>query len=280
MGGKLSVNLLLKANFFRLWRSVSFWATLAVMAAVSLLELALTAGAVRQGVPVPLENRYGIFVLVSSVVLSAFCSLYVGAEYSDGAVRNKLTVGHSRAAVYLANLMVCAAAGVLACLAYILPMLAFGIPIMGMFTIPLASILWFTLCGFIMTGAMCALYTMIAMLNQNKAVVAVICIFAAYFLLFLGIYMNSRLAEPLMIPAREYVENGQIVVQEAMPNAGYVPGAKRKVFEILYDLPGCQAVELLSEMKACPVRLPLVSLLAAAFSTAAGMAVFRKKDLK
>ena len=84
MGGKLSVNLLLKANFFRLWRSVSFWATLAVMAAVSLLELALTAGAVRQGVPVPLENRYGIFVLVSSVVLSAFCSLYVGAEYSDG----------------------------------------------------------------------------------------------------------------------------------------------------------------------------------------------------
>lgn len=271
---------LLHANFFRLWRSAAFWGMLAVMAAVSLVELALTAGAVRQGVPVPLENRYGIFVLMSGVVLAAFCSLYIGAEYSDGTVRNKLAVGHSRTAVYLANLTACAAAGVLACLAYILPMLALGIPMMGTFTIALPSVLWFTLCGFIMTWALCALFTMIAMLNQNKAVVAIICIFLAYFLLFLGIYMNARLSEAAMIPAREYVENGRIMVQEAMPNPGYVRGVKRKLFEVLYTLPGCQAVALLAEMEGYPVRLPLVSLLAAVLSTGAGAAVFRKKDLK
>lgn len=280
MGGQWNVNLLLKANFYRLWRSASFWAALAVMAAASLVELALTAGAVRGGIPVPLENRYGIFVLVGSIVLSAFCSLYTGAEYSDGTIRNKLSAGHSRAAVYLANLAVCAAAGVLACLAYILPMLALGVPVMGTFTIPLTSVLWFTLCGFLMTGAMCALFTMTAMLNQNKAVTAVICITLAYFLLFLGIYFNSRLTEAAMIPAREYVENGQIMVQEAMPNPGYVQGVKRTIFEALYTLPGCHAVELLSEMEACPIRLPLASLGTAAASTWAGVVVFRKKDLK
>lgn len=280
MGGKLSINLLLKANFFRLWRSASFWAALAVMAVVSLVELAFTADAVRQGVSVPLENRYGIFVLVSGVVISAFCSLYIGSEYSGGAIRNKLAVGHGRAAVYLANLTVCAAAGVMACLAYILPVLALGPPIMGMFTIPLPSVLWFTLCGFIMTGAMCALFTMIAMLNQSKAVVAIISISLAYFLLFTGIYLNARLTEPSIIPAREYVENGRIMVQAAAPNPAYVQGVKRKIFEVLYDLPGCQAVELLSEMEACPVRLPLVSLFAAAVSTGTGVAAFRRKDLK
>ena len=52
----------------------------------------------------------------------------------------------------------------------------------------------------------------------------IICIFLAYILLFLGIYLNSRLTEPEMIPAREYVENGQIFVQEARPNPGYVRG--------------------------------------------------------
>ena len=60
-----------------------------------------------------------LFVLMSGVVLSAFCSLFVGAEYSDGTIRNKIAVGHSRAAVYLANLVTCSAAGVLICLGYI-----------------------------------------------------------------------------------------------------------------------------------------------------------------
>ena len=121
---------------------------------------------------------------------------------------------------------------------------------------------------------------MIAMLNQNKAVVAIICIFLAYFLLFLGIYLNSRLTEQAVIPAREYIENGQIMVREAMPNPAYVQGVKRTIFECLYDLPGCQAVQLLATSDACPVRLPLVSLLGGAVSTVVGIACFRKKDLK
>ncbi len=198
-----------------------------------------------------------LFVLMSGVVLSAFCSLFVGAEYSDGAIRNKIAVGHSRVAVYLANLVTCSAAGVLVCLGYILPMTAAGIPLMGGFTLPLASVLWFTLCAFLMTAALCAIFTMLALLNQNKAVVAVVCISLAYFLLFLGIYFNSRLTEQAVIPAREYIENGQILVREAMPNPAYVQGFKRKIFEALYVLPGCQAVQLLATATAvCPIRLP------------------------
>lgn len=280
MRGKLSVNLLLKANFFRLWRSASFWVAMAVMAAVSLVELGLSAHAVGQGIPVPLENRYAIFALITGIVLSAFCSLFIGEEYSSGAVRNQITAGHSRAAVYLANLAVCAAAGAMACFAYILPLLAGGIPIMGPFTQSWQSVIWFTVCAVIMTAALCAVFTLIAMLNQNKAVTAVISITTAYFLLFLGIYLNNRLTEQAVIPAREYVENGRIMVQAAMPNPAYVQGVKRICFEILYCIPGCQAVQLLEEMKACPIRLPLASLGTAAASALVGAAAFRRKDLK
>lgn len=280
MNNSLRVNLLLRANFSRLWRSASFWTAAAVMFAIGVFELAAGSQAVAFGVEGILDNRYMIFVLLSGVVLSAFCSLFVGAEYSDGVIRNKLAVGHARASVYLANLMVCSAAGVLACLSYILPMTAVGIPLLGPFVMSGASILWFTLCAFLMTAALCAVFTMIAMLNQNKAAVAVICIFLAYFLLFLGIYFNSRLTEPAIIPAREYIESGQILVREAMPNPAYVQGVKRAIFALLYDLPGCQAVQLVAEAEACPVRLPLLSLGAAAVSTGAGLALFRRKDLK
>ena len=280
MSAKLSINLLLRANFFRLWRSASFWTAVSVMFGIGVFELAVGVHARQQGTPVPLDNRYMLFVLMSGVVLSAFCSLFVGAEYSDGAIRNKIAVGHSRANLYLANLATCSVAGVLVCLGYILPMTAAGIPLMGGFTLPPASVLWFTLCAFLMTAALCAIFTMLALLNQNKAVVAVVCISLAYFLLFLGIYFNSRLTEQAVIPAREYIENGQILLREAEKNPAYVSGLKRTVFQALYCLPGCQAVQLVAEAENCPWSLPLISALCAIGSTAAGLALFRRKDLK
>lgn len=250
------------------------------MFGAGVFELAVGMNARRQGNPVPLDNRYMLFVLMSGVVLAAFCSLFVGAEYSDGTIRNKIAVGHSRANLYLANLVTCAAAGVLVCLGYILPITSAGVPLMGGFELPLPSILWFTLCALLMAASLCAVFTMVALLNQNKAVVAIICIFLAYFLLFLGIYLNSRLTEQAIIPAQEYIENGQILVREAMPNPSYVQGIKRTIFEILYDLPGCQAVQLVATAEACPVRLPLVSLGTIAVSTGIGLALFWRKDLK
>ena len=52
------------------------------------------------------------------LVAAVFISLFVGSEYSDGTIRNKLVVGHSRMRIYLANLIVCSIACVLISLAY------------------------------------------------------------------------------------------------------------------------------------------------------------------
>ena len=194
------MNLLLKANFSRLWKDGAFWASLAVMAGVGLFEVAVGVSARRQGISVPLENRYFVLALMPGIVLSAFCSLFVGGEYSGGTIRNKITVGHTRDAVYLASLCTCIAAGGLACLAYIVPMVVLGIPLLGIFQMELGAVVWFTLCVFVMTGSLCAVFTLIAILNQNRAVTAIICITLAYFLLFLGIYLNSRLTELEIIP--------------------------------------------------------------------------------
>lgn len=272
---------LLCANFFRLWRSAAFWVSVAVMFAIGVFEVVISGQPKLLGAEGILDNRYMIFVLLSGVVLSAFCSLFAGVEYSDGTMRNKIIAGHSRAAVYLSCLAACSAAGVMVCCGYILPVIVFGVPLLGPFVTEIPALLWFTICAFIMTAALCAVFTMIVMLNQNKAPAAIICIFLAYFLLFLGIYLNSRLTEQAVIPAREYIENGQILVREAMPNPEYVQGVKRMIFECVYDLPGCQAVQLLAEAgDGCPVRLPLISLLAGTVCTLVGLAMFRRKDLK
>ena len=103
---------LLAAGLFRLWRSKSFYATLAVMAAVGAVEpilgytamLDLAAGGAADAF-ISLDSRYLLFPFLSGILLSVFCALFVGAEHSDGAMRNKLAAGHRRGTVYLSNLM-------------------------------------------------------------------------------------------------------------------------------------------------------------------------------
>lgn len=271
---------LLSANFLRLRKSRALWIAVAVMAAACGFELVVGYTAARQGADVTLDSRYAIVVLISGVVCSAFCAVFVGTEYSDGTLRNKITAGHKRWEICLANLVTSAAAGVLICLGYVVPAVAAGIPLLGSFQLELPVLLHFTLCTLFMTACLCAVFTIISLLEPNKTAAAIICIFLAYFLLFLGIYLNAQLAEPRVIPPREYIQDGQILLQQAMPNPAYVEGAKRIIFETLYHLPGCQAVKLAAEIEECSWYPPLVSLLFTAVFSAAGMFLFQRKDLK
>lgn len=279
---------LLSAGFLRLWRSRSFWVCLGVMAGVGVFEavsgwramMDLRSSGVADAI-VSLDSRYFIFPFLSGILLSPFCALFTGAEYSDGTIRNKLSVGHTRAAVYFSNLVLCVTAGILFCLGYIAAVLAAGFPLLGPMRTPFPVVLWYTFCAVAMTSALAALFTMIAMLCQSKAITAVICIFLAYFLLFLGIYLNNRLSEPETYPEQQYVQDGQIVTAAAHPNPNYVRGGKRAVYQFLYDLPGCQAVQLATTIDTgAPPRLPLYSLAAVLLSTGSGILLFRRKNLK
>ena len=187
------------AHLLRLRRSRTFWISMGIMAASGALEALLGYGAMvellRSGVEdafVSLDSRYVLFHFIAGLLLSVFCALFTGAEYSDGAMRRKLAAGHSRAVVYLSHLALSVMVGVLLCLGYIAAVLAVGLPLLGPLQIPASTILFFTLCAFVMTAALAALFTLISMLCQNKAVTAVASIFLAYFLLFLGIFFNSQ----------------------------------------------------------------------------------------
>lgn len=125
-----------------------------------------------------------MYTLWTGIVLSVFCSLFIGTEYSDGTIRNKIIVGHTRTAVYLSNLVVCMTAGVFICLSCVAASLLVGIPLLGYFQSDIRILLLLLLCSFVMSFAYAGIFTLIAMLNQNKAIVAVFCILGAFILLF------------------------------------------------------------------------------------------------
>lgn len=276
---------LLRANFARLWKDRMFWLCIGVMAAIAICVCAnfyYEINVAEYKLTVTLDDALFTWSVLIGGFAAAFCSLFLGVEYSDGTIRNKLMVGHRRAAIYLANLVTCLAACLLMAACYMVCFSAIGIPLFGLPAAGLAVLAKVLLGCVMVTAVFAALFTAVAMACQNKAAVAVICLIAYFALLFVSMFIQGRLEEPEMWDSYYYLsENGELVRGEAEPNPHYVSGFKREVCEFLDELlPVGQALQLVNLQPEHPVRQLGYSALLVLLSTFAGLAVFRKKDLK
>ena len=129
--------------------------------------------------------------------------------------------------------------------------------------------------------AFTALFTLIAMLCQNKAHTTAGCILLTFTLLFAGVYISSTLEEPEYLAAYSYTENGVTVEEPEQKNPYYISGVKRQVYEFLLDLtPGGQVIQI-SEMGAKkPTMLAVYDGLILLLVTGFGLVLFRREDLK
>lgn len=280
------MNKLLSAHFSRLWKSKCFLICIlfTVFTAIySSIDSYLTVQKYPSMI-VTLEDLFFTYVMLSAILLPVFCSLFLGTEFSEGTIRNKLIIGHSRSSIYLSNLVLCTAAGLLMALAHMLFSLCIGVPLLGFFdpVIPRSIIFISIGCSIVLTLANAAIYTFVAMLNQNKTVTSVICILSAFLLLMVGFYIRSRLMETEMWEPYAYVaETGEVIQEEASPNPYYVSGIKRDAYEFLNDfLPGGQACSLISLPAAHPGQMALYSGLIAIVFTGLGIYCFQRKDIK
>ncbi len=283
------MNKLIAAHFMRLKKDKCFWiCTLLTVFAAVFQNLDSYFMSKKYNFTCTLESMFFSFIMLMTMLSPVFCSLFSGTEFSDGTIRNKLAVGHNRTNVYLSSLILCGIVNILLCIAYMIPCLCLGIPLFGFFTISLKAVLIQMGCCLVLAIAYAALYTTIAMLNQNRAVTAVICIMGMFLLLFFGTLLHSRLGEPETYGPYVYVsETGELVQEEDSPNPFYVGGTRRVIYEFLDEaLPGGQTCSLSSsnsslyEESGKPVRLILYSALLSLLSTGLGIYFFRKKDIK
>ena len=72
--------------------------------------------------------------------------------------------------------------------------------------------------------AFTALFTLIAMLCQNKAHTTAGYILLTFALLFAGVYISSTLEEPEYLAAYSYTENGVTVEEPEQKNPYYISG--------------------------------------------------------
>ena len=96
---------LFSAHLFRLVRARIFYFGMAALFVMELYLLYSNHGDIVSGTA-SVDNTFFFFTMMGVIAVSAFCGLFVGAEYSSGSLRNKLITGHTKTAVYLSCLLV------------------------------------------------------------------------------------------------------------------------------------------------------------------------------
>lgn len=275
------MNKLLTASFFRLFRSKAFWLGSILMFAYGVYSPIMRyLESVEVNFPVYLEGMFFSCALFIAIIMSVFCSLFLGTEYSDGTVRNKCIVGHKRTAIYFTNLIVSCVASILILAAYCIPTFAIGLPLLGTRTGALTYVVvMFAI--FLMAFSYIALFTMICMLCHNRTISSVICILGTFILLFVGIYLNTRLEEPETYSAYEYTDTEGASFSEEIPNPYYLREAEREICAFLFDfLPGGQTIQLSRDEHDRPFLLAAYSAIICITASGAGILLFRRKDIR
>lgn len=276
---------LLRANFARLWKGKAFWFCMlfSFLDAMHTIIMRYINFKLYGDVFLPKENlpfQEVTAVFFYSAVLIGF---FVGTEYSNRTLRNKLVIGHSRTAAYFANLIVCASALIIIHTVYVLTTLLVGFLIFGNFIDAAGKFLWLYAASITVVAAFASMFIPISMLIAKKSVGITVTIITAFVLLMTAVEIDGSLNNfitdeaYILLEAQGMAEDIQLDV-----NTIEVSGTQRKIYETLYEiLPTCHAIQLqYGDMSGYPAKTPIYSVVMITITTTLGTLIFRRKDLK
>lgn len=278
---------LLAANFARLWRSRVFHVLEIFMIGYSAMIYADTY------ITVCINHKeyenWNLFffneMLCIGVALAIFVSIYIGVEYSNGTIRNKLSAGHSRVHIYAANLIVCYTAGVIACITYSVTSLILGLVLVGKET---AAGLWKPVQGMIMVLfillAYTAVFVLVSMSDMHTVRAAIVSLLLSLAILSAGLMVRQYLEMPeytVRLTTMEDEPGGTKTVEETVYNSRYLTGMKRKIYEGAdLMLPSAQMMYVVNHGISYTVKQPACMLAVSLLCTWTGIWIFRRKDIK
>lgn len=271
---------LLSANLLRLRKSVLFWGALAFSFGMGAL-MAFQFYHMSQYEGFSLDGAFFTYPILVCIITAVFIPQFFGREYSDHTVRNKVTAGLPRTTIYAANLLTGTAVSLLLCAAYMAAVAAIGTPLVGFLAMDAGLAVWMVLGSLVTMAAFCALFTFVSMVFSRKTISAAVCILGVFLLMIASIYLKSRLDAPEFYTDYSVNAAGEVVWGDLVANPQYLSGTERTVYEFFYNLlPHSQAVQYASQQSQNLGRMPLYAMAVILLSTAAGLALFRRKDLK
>lgn len=278
---------LLSAGLQRYRKSLAFWVTLMMS-----LTLGLITGVITGEDPFGnIEITYfaGLFLIIAIQI-----SLMIGIEFSNGVVRNKLTVGHGKGTVFFSELLLSL---IFSTLQFVVFYGAFAVFTSRMYSaITAMDMVLFVIGLWLLHMSYAVICTAVCyFIPYYTALTAILNIVMVLVMMFVCSDLHQKLNEPEYYRYGVYNDEGEIVNER---NPRYIPrdSAKYALLHTAYYLmPYGQLLDYeeaidyqtmkksfvlfddnMNELKIAP----LCSFLAIGVFTAAGFISFRKKDLK
>ena len=274
---------LITANFFRIRKDRFSWCVVGIIVILSLVNVFNSARSYEAmadaGYILSLEDYYFNQAPLIGAFLALLISMFLGTEFSEGTIRNKLCIGHKRNEIFLSNFISCALATIaLTSVWLLISALLFGL--IGPLEMSISEFVGCILVAMGFAVSFAALYTVIGSLSSNKAmtIIYTFAVFIIFAIAASGLY--DRLCEPEMNEGMMLVGT-QLVEMEPTPNPLYLSGAIRTVCEVALELlPTGQALLLSDVAVEYPVRAISLSAVFTIVTLLVGSMLFRRKDIK
>ena len=271
---------LLNAGFTRLRKNKIFWLLTIFSIGIALLMIYGQYSDMKNyGEVIEVEQLMFNYSTIIGIVIAIFTSLFLGVEYSDGAIRNKISIGHKRMNIYLSNLIIVTITSLFSYVLFIVAASIIGIPLFGGITMSISKLIMLLGCIFVTVMSYSSIFTFIAMMISNKTITAITTIMLAFGLMMIALTCLN------IVNAQEYIQdasmiNGEMKFEE-IKNPKYPSESKKKVCQTLLDInPAGQMFQLAGRTAPNLKVLPLYSLGIVVIFTGAGLVLFKKKELK
>lgn len=271
---------LLNAGFTRLRKNKLFWLLTIFSVGLALFMIYARYTDMKEfGDTIEVEQLMLNYSVIIGVVMAIFTSLFLGVEYSDGAIRNKISIGHKRIYIYLSNFIITTITSLFSYVLFIIIVGIIGIPLFGEITMSISQLLMIIVCMFVTVIAYSSIFTFFAMIISNKTITAIVNIMLAF-----GLTMTALTCLNIL-NTQEYIQetsmvDGEMKFEEVI-NPKYPSEKKKKVCQILLNInPAGQMFQLAEKSSANIKLLPLYSLGTVVVFTGGGLLIFKKKELK
>lgn len=271
---------LLNAGFTRLRKNRIFWLLSIFSIVLALFMIYMRYSDMKNyGDVIETEQIMFNYSTMIGIVIAIFTSLFLGVEYSDGAIRNKISIGHKRENIYLSNLIITTITSLFSYILFIIVVIIIGIPLFGKITIPMSTLLMLLGCIFVTIIAYSSIFTFIAMMISNKTITAIVSMMLAFGLIMMALICLNILETPEIIQSATFV-NGETKIEE-ISNPKYPSITKKRVCQTLLDInPAGQMFQIAGRTAPNLKVLPIYSLGLLTIFTGIGLVLFKKKELK
>ncbi len=275
---------LLSADFYRLKKDKTIWITAAAMFVLQIFMLIDRVKFNNQSNSenlLTLNDFFFEYMPLAGFLYAIFIALFVGKEYSEGTIRNKLIMGHKRQSIYLSCFITCLFGSLVIYLMLVIGGLI-GIPFLGKWQGGADTFILYIIIGIFITASLASILTAFAMLLSNRAVNAVVSIAMILFLMIAASSIYNILQEPEFTNEFiEFTEEDGIKYGPEIPNPAYVTGFERRLDEFLVQLlPTGQGILMTNGEISMPLLNIAYSVIITAVINIIGIFAFKKKDLK